>query len=254
MAELCRRVGVSRQTGYVWVKRFHEGGHGVRAMEERSRRPLSSLTVIELDVQDLVVAARKLHPRWGSRKLRAWLLHRYPGSCFPSASRRRTAGSSALIGPLKKSLRHCRKRLCATARSRPVAPRNTMRSAPTRHLCARSRSAGTRARVRRSRLVCGKAGVRRDGELTQRRRSLARDLLERIGDGVDAGAELQHALLQFGRTGSGTSGAHADELGGEAIQRVEQAGVLGLQAIGPEVQQLARRAPLRRARHRSNPG
>jgi putative transposase len=86
VAELCRRYGVSRQTGYVWIKRFRDGDHDVRAMEERSRRPHSSPTAIELEMQDLVVAARKLHPRWGPRKLRAWLQHRYPGSCFPSAS------------------------------------------------------------------------------------------------------------------------------------------------------------------------
>jgi putative transposase len=86
VAELCRRFGVSRQTGYVWIKRFCEGGHDVRALEEKSRRPLTSPTAIELEMEDLVVAARKFHPRWGPRKLRAWLLHRYPGSCFPSAS------------------------------------------------------------------------------------------------------------------------------------------------------------------------
>jgi len=86
VAELCRRFGVSRQTGYVWIKRFCEGGHDVRALEEKSRRPLTSPSAIELEMEDLVVAARKFHPRWGPRKLRAWLLHRYPGSCFPSAS------------------------------------------------------------------------------------------------------------------------------------------------------------------------
>lgn len=86
VAELCRRFGVSRQTGYVWIKRFRDADHDVRAMEELSRRPHSSPTAIELEMQDLVVAARKVHPRWGPRKLRAWLQHRYPGSCFPSAS------------------------------------------------------------------------------------------------------------------------------------------------------------------------
>jgi putative transposase len=86
VAELCRRFGVSRQTGYVWIKRFCEAGHDVRALEEKSRRPLTSPTAIELEMEDLVVAARKFHPRWGPRKLRAWLLHRYPGSCLPSPS------------------------------------------------------------------------------------------------------------------------------------------------------------------------
>src|SRR5207245_283006 len=73
VAELCRRFGVSRQTGYLWVKRFCDADHDVRALEERSRRPHSSPTAIELEVEGLVVAARKAHPRWGPRKLRAWL-------------------------------------------------------------------------------------------------------------------------------------------------------------------------------------
>ena len=86
VAELCRRFGISRQTGYVWIKRFCDAGHDVRALEEKSKRPLTTPTAVELEMEDLVVAARKLHPRWGPRKLRAWLQHRYPGSCFPSAS------------------------------------------------------------------------------------------------------------------------------------------------------------------------
>ena len=86
VAELCRRFGVSRQTGYVWIKRYCEASHDIRAMDEVSRRPHSSPTAIEEEMQDLVVAARKVHPRWGPRKLRAWLQHRYPGSGFPSAS------------------------------------------------------------------------------------------------------------------------------------------------------------------------
>ena len=48
VAELCRRFGVSRQTGYVWIKRFRDAGHDVRALEEKSRRPLSSPTAMIL--------------------------------------------------------------------------------------------------------------------------------------------------------------------------------------------------------------
>ena len=37
MAELCRKYGVSRPTGYAWVKRFCDGGFKVAAVEEKSR-------------------------------------------------------------------------------------------------------------------------------------------------------------------------------------------------------------------------
>ncbi|MBI4509903.1 MAG: hypothetical protein HY698_09730 [Deltaproteobacteria bacterium] len=38
MAELCGMFGISRQTGYTWSGRYREANHGVRAVEERSRR------------------------------------------------------------------------------------------------------------------------------------------------------------------------------------------------------------------------
>jgi len=86
VAELCRVYGISRQTGYKWIRRYCEAGRDVRALEERSRRPLTSPTAISEDTQDAVVAVRKQHPRWGPRKLRAWLEDRHPGVPIPSAS------------------------------------------------------------------------------------------------------------------------------------------------------------------------
>lgn len=86
ISELCREFGVSRECGYKWIKRYQAAERDVRAVEERSRKPKSSPTAIEQEMQDLVVAARKAHPRWGPRKLRALLVDRNPGIEFPSAS------------------------------------------------------------------------------------------------------------------------------------------------------------------------
>ena len=86
LAELCRVFGISRQTGYKWLRRFREAGHDVRALADRSRRPHTSPTAVPEHVQDAVVATRKAHPRWGPRKLHAWLEERYPGVALPSAS------------------------------------------------------------------------------------------------------------------------------------------------------------------------
>ncbi len=52
VAELCRRFGISRQTGYVWIKRFSDAGHDLRALEEKSKRPLTSPAAIELEMED----------------------------------------------------------------------------------------------------------------------------------------------------------------------------------------------------------
>jgi hypothetical protein len=64
MAELCRMFGVSRQTGYTWVHRFRAADNELDALAERSRRPKSSPRAVSPELEDLIVAARKLYPRW----------------------------------------------------------------------------------------------------------------------------------------------------------------------------------------------
>jgi transposase InsO family protein len=86
VAELCRVAGVSRQRGYVWLRRYRAAGFDLRVLEDRSRRPHRSPSAVPEPMQDFIVAARKKHPRWGPRKLRAWLVRLYPGREFPSAS------------------------------------------------------------------------------------------------------------------------------------------------------------------------
>jgi len=86
VAELCREFGISRQAGYRWIRRYQNAGHDLKALAPRSRRPHSSPTAIAEDLQDVVVSARKLHPRWGPRKLRVWLAGRFPETPMPSES------------------------------------------------------------------------------------------------------------------------------------------------------------------------
>jgi transposase-like protein len=66
VAELCRVFGVSRDTGYRWIKRFVESGQDLRAMAERSRRPHTSPTAVPMAMQDFIVAARKAKAALGS--------------------------------------------------------------------------------------------------------------------------------------------------------------------------------------------
>jgi transposase InsO family protein len=87
LAELCRMFGISRPTGYAWVKRYREASlEIVAAIAERSRRPKTSPTAIPEEMADLIVEARKKHPKWGPRKLRAWIVELNPGTYVPSAS------------------------------------------------------------------------------------------------------------------------------------------------------------------------
>ena len=66
-SELCRRFGVSRKTGYKWLKRFKSEGQA--ALVDRSRRPRCSPRLVPPAVTEAVVALRK-ETTWGGRKLR----------------------------------------------------------------------------------------------------------------------------------------------------------------------------------------
>lgn len=72
LAELCRRFGISRESGYKWVKRYRQGG--LEALEDQSRKPLRSLRQTPGRLEHLVLKVREANPSWGGRKIRAKLL------------------------------------------------------------------------------------------------------------------------------------------------------------------------------------
>ena len=82
VSELCRRFEVSRKTAYKWIDRFMAGCELV----DRSRRPHSSPRAIAEGLEDAIVEARKAHPHWGPKKLRAKLALANPGAILPSVS------------------------------------------------------------------------------------------------------------------------------------------------------------------------
>lgn len=67
-AELCRRFGISRKTGYKWLERARRTE--LTALEDESRRPCHSPMRTEAAVEQAIVALRDAHPDWGARKLR----------------------------------------------------------------------------------------------------------------------------------------------------------------------------------------
>jgi transposase InsO family protein len=64
--ELCRRFGISAQTGYKWLARS-AGGDPVLA--DRSRRPHGSPGRCVWPTEAAVLAVRDAHPVWGARKI-----------------------------------------------------------------------------------------------------------------------------------------------------------------------------------------
>jgi transposase InsO family protein len=100
-AEMCRKYGVSRPTGYKWVKRFASLGEA--GLEEESRAPHHSPQGISAEVAARVIELREQHPRWGPRKLRAYLENHDRAQHWPATSS---------VGELlqRKGLVHARRR------------------------------------------------------------------------------------------------------------------------------------------------
>ena len=65
--ELCRRYGISPQTGYKWLQRHEE--LGLAGLADRSRRPHTSPQRTDVDAREAVLTLRAQHPAWGARKL-----------------------------------------------------------------------------------------------------------------------------------------------------------------------------------------
>ena len=71
MSQLCQRYGISRPTGYKWLRRYRQ--NGLDGLYERSRRPKNSPNQTPKPIEQLVVAARRRDPGWGGRKLNSHL-------------------------------------------------------------------------------------------------------------------------------------------------------------------------------------
>jgi transposase InsO family protein len=71
LSVLCKRYGISRKTGYKWLRR--SGAEGAAGLQDRSRRPRHTHNKTADDVEKAVVALRRTHPAWGARKLRTRL-------------------------------------------------------------------------------------------------------------------------------------------------------------------------------------
>jgi transposase InsO family protein len=84
MTVLCERYGISRETGYVWKRRYE--AEGAAGLVERSRAPHQhgARTAAELIVR--IIEVRKRKPYWGPKKLLAILTAEDPAAAWPSAS------------------------------------------------------------------------------------------------------------------------------------------------------------------------
>jgi len=82
LRELCRQRKVQPRILYKWLDRYRREGSA--GLSDRSRRPLSSPSKTEADVEAAVLAVRRENPVWGGRKIAASL--RRQGLSPPSES------------------------------------------------------------------------------------------------------------------------------------------------------------------------
>jgi transposase InsO family protein len=68
----CREFGISRKTGYKWLRRY--AAQGLTGLGDRSRRPRTSPLQVSGSVVVELVRLRHAHPHWGPKKLRALLV------------------------------------------------------------------------------------------------------------------------------------------------------------------------------------
>jgi transposase InsO family protein len=67
-SHLCSRFGISRKTGYKWIKRFLD--YGEDGLVDRSRCPHNSPSKTPQQMERAVLTVRQQHPAWGGRKIK----------------------------------------------------------------------------------------------------------------------------------------------------------------------------------------
>jgi putative transposase len=82
LTELCYRYGISRKTGYKWIKRFDEEG----SLEEYSRRPHNLPNETNPEIIESLLEVRDKHPSWGPRKLLCLISDKYSDRDLPAPS------------------------------------------------------------------------------------------------------------------------------------------------------------------------
>lgn len=87
MTTLCAVFGVSRKTGYKFVRRFIDEGQA--GLEDRSRAAHTHPNATEEPIASRIIEAKRAHPRWGPEKLLAYLRREDAAAEWPAVS---TAG------------------------------------------------------------------------------------------------------------------------------------------------------------------
>ena len=81
---LCKRYGISRKTGYKWLKRYRTQGYD--GLRDISRKPHRIPDRTDQEIEDIVVHIHHQYPSWGPRKLHALMKQELVKDICPSLS------------------------------------------------------------------------------------------------------------------------------------------------------------------------
>ena len=101
MTALCERFEISRETGYVWLRRDRQ--LGAEGLVELNRAPAHHANQTPVSIEEAVLELRQAHMTWGPKKLKRILERDQPGRSWPATS---TVGEivkrAGLVVPRKK--------------------------------------------------------------------------------------------------------------------------------------------------------
>lgn len=83
-AQICRRFGISRRTGYKWLERYREAKFA--GLQDRSRAPHHHPQGLSEAISTRCLAVRRTHPTWGPAKVRGYLDRLAPETKWPAVS------------------------------------------------------------------------------------------------------------------------------------------------------------------------
>jgi transposase InsO family protein len=69
ISALCEEYGISRKTGYKWIKRYQES----KCLEDQSRKPKIIGCKTDEKIEKLIIETRQKRPGWGARKIQSYL-------------------------------------------------------------------------------------------------------------------------------------------------------------------------------------
>jgi transposase InsO family protein len=77
ITDLCREFGISRVTGYKYIKQYEK--YGIDGLKDKSKAPKNQPNAVSEKIIRLIIERRKRHKTWGARKILASLKRKYYG-------------------------------------------------------------------------------------------------------------------------------------------------------------------------------